>query len=696
MYDALGRVLSRTLPEGQQESMVYDAIGNLIQRTDFKGQVSTYNYDVNDRLTQVIYEGGLSETYAYDAVGNRVQASKTENGVTSSWVYRYDTLNRLISETQFTGTAQEVTLSYEYDAQGNRTTLTETTASSVRVTRYTFDALNRLKTVQDPDANITTYSYDAVGNQVGMVHQNSIQTTYVYDELNRLTGLNHRDASNTILKSFDYTLLANGKRAKIEEADGRISDYTYDSLYRLTQEAVFDPENTSHNASYSYDMVGNRIVEVVNGVTTQYTYNDNDWLVQTGGITYTYNENGSTLTETLDSNVTSYTYNAKNELIGQNQNSEDTVYLYNTDGIRIGQASSQGQTLYTLDNNRSYAQVITEQRDGSEAVSYTYGDDLVSQKRGTEVSTYHYDGLGSTRVLSDSAGSISDEYDYDAFGEILNQLGSTENNYLFTGEQFDSNLDQYYLRARYYNQNVGRFTQMDTFMGRSEDPVTLHKYLYANADPVNGIDPSGLVTLLEQSTVNRTIGTQASGSIVRSLPISRVAANDAILATGVNASSREVGLLILAGLGASGAKLFDLLTDKEEDDDRQRLVDYYRATETGETLDILECNCFRFLDRGFGVEPTAVKRFFLNQGSAIRFGNDFLLSNFAGANDDSFFIVNAKVSRAFDAVVTSISGGDNPGDAFIGAGRAVPLVLLPALNAEVVRNGGIRIVGEHR
>jgi len=424
-YDALGRVISRTLPEGQIETMQYDAIGNMTQRTDFKGQVALYSYDINDRLIAIIYEGGLGENYSYDAIGNRTQATKTENGDTSSWLYTYDELNRISSETQFVGTAQEVTLSYEYDAQGNRVTLTETTANAARVTRYTFDSLNRLKTVQDPDANITTYQYDAVGNRIGMTHQNGIQTNYLYDELNRLTSVSHKNSTSVTLKSFDYTLLANGKRAKIEEANGRVTDYTYDDLYRLTAEAIFDPVNANHNADYTYDTVGNRVFEVINGVSTQYTYNDNDWLMQSGGTSFTYDQNGSTLTETLDGVVTSYAYNTKNELISQTKAGEDTAYLYNVDGMRVGQADSQSQTLYVLDNNRSYAQVITELTDGNKKVTYTYGDDLVSQKRDA-VSTYHYDGLGSTRALSDGAGIITDEYDYDSFGETLNQSGDTE------------------------------------------------------------------------------------------------------------------------------------------------------------------------------------------------------------------------------------------------------------------------------
>ena len=79
---------------------------------------------------------------------------------------------------------------------------------------------------------------------------------------------------------------------------------------------------------------------------------------------------------------------------------------------------------------------------------------------------YHYDGLGSTRYLSDESGTITDSYDYEAFGQILNETGISENDYRFAGEQLDENLDQYYLRARYYNQNSGRFTSVRYLYGR--------------------------------------------------------------------------------------------------------------------------------------------------------------------------------------------------------------------------------------
>ncbi len=83
------------------------------------------------------------------------------------------------------------------------------------------------------------------------------------------------------------------------------------------------------------------------------------------------------------------------------------------------------------------------------------------------------------------------KYDYDAFGNKINSTGSTPNNYLYRGEQYDSDLGLYYLRARYYNPTTGRFMSRDPEDGRKWDPKTLHKYLYASADPVNRKDPTG-------------------------------------------------------------------------------------------------------------------------------------------------------------------------------------------------------------
>ncbi len=68
--------------------------------------------------------------------------------------------------------------------------------------------------------------------------------------------------------------------------------------------------------------------------------------------------------------------------------------------------------------------------------------------------------------------------------------------YLYSGESFDFNINQQYLRARFYDATTGRFNRLDPFFGNSSDPQSFHKYGYVHGDPIHGIDPTGKV--LEQ------------------------------------------------------------------------------------------------------------------------------------------------------------------------------------------------------
>jgi RHS repeat-associated protein len=160
-------------------------------------------------------------------------------------------------------------------------------------------------------------------------------------------------------------------------------------------------------------------------------------------------------------------------------------------------------------NPTGYPQVIEELSGpiGSGTVQrvYTYGlqrisEDLSPALTGNSTWTpsyYGYDGGGTVRYLTNSTGGQTDTYDYDAFGNLVRKTGTTPNNYLYRGEQYDSDLGLYYLRARYYNPATGRFLSRDPLDGNMTDPKTLHKYLYAGGDPVNAMDPTGRIELME-------------------------------------------------------------------------------------------------------------------------------------------------------------------------------------------------------
>ncbi len=194
-------------------------------------------------------------------------------------------MSRLTTETKPNG---EV-LSYGYGNNGNKTTLTTTYVNGdTRIETSTFDTLNRLSTVTDATGKVTTYTYDEVGNRASVINSNATSTHYVYDDLNRLIQLQHKQEDETVLQQFDYSLDVTGRRTRLLEQLGRTLTYSCESLYRLETETITDAINGNYSASYTFDKVGNSTQSVINGVTTAFTYDKNDRLLQVSDHFKTY------------------------------------------------------------------------------------------------------------------------------------------------------------------------------------------------------------------------------------------------------------------------------------------------------------------------------------------------------------------------------------------------------------------------
>ena len=115
---------------------------------------------------------------------------------------------------------------------------------------------------------------------------------------------------------------------------------------------------------------------------------------------------------------------------------------------------------------------------------------------------YIMDGHGSVTALAETnetGNVVTDTFTYDAYGTLIKKTGTTENDYLYTGEQYNEATGLYYLRARYMNPETGTFISMDSYAGSLDNPVSLHKYLYANANPVMYTAPTGYFSLAESS-----------------------------------------------------------------------------------------------------------------------------------------------------------------------------------------------------
>ena len=509
---------------GQKEAVEYNRYGQLFKQTDFKGQSVELIYDTLGRKTAQKYFAISSNsateeiTFSYDNL-SRIKTIVTPQGTTEN---TYNARGELIQVS-----TPEGSINYAYDVKTGAKTRVWTLNSDIR---YTYDAMNRLKTVEVHKRNgvelgtpeVTTYDYTKVGSRASISLPNGITTSYQYDSLNRLTNLTHKKA-DTLIASYTYNLLPAGRRSAVTEVtpEGTSQiNYTYDNLYRLTNET-----RTGVNpftASYAYDINSNRTqkIETVNGITEtiNYEYNANDQLLSevssaNGTTVYTYDVNGSLTNKANEGKFSyQYGYDLRNRLATANiTRKEGTVdvtitssYAYNADGIRtraLQTINGITQNRYFLldDGHTGYAQVFEETAElgGSIVRSYTIGDDVLSQTVAGVTSHLLYDGHGSTRQLADNNGTVTANYAYDAYGKMLGgNPGVTDGktsatDLLYAGEQFDPGLQMEYLRARYYDQDNGRFNRLDPFEGNSEDPQSLHKYTYAHCEPVGYLDPSG-------------------------------------------------------------------------------------------------------------------------------------------------------------------------------------------------------------
>ena len=399
-------------------------------------------------------------------------------------------------------------VSYSYD---NACRLTSVT-TPFGTTSYEYDLLDRLTRVVDRNGYATVYEYDANGNRTAVHYANGFTTTYEYDLLNRLICEKAVDNEDNVVVQYVYTLGAAGERKSVTELD-RTVEYTYDSLYRLTSETITEGEKVTAY-TYAYDNVSNRILKTENGAATEYVYNALNQLVSDSETSYEYDLNGNLVRVIGSAQSALYEYNAENKFVRATvQNGvlvTEETYTYDYSGNRTSKTThrSDGVTEYVkyLNDNSSLTNVLAEiDFDGSVQAYYTIGADVISQERDGKVSVYLYDGHGSVVGLANENGKVTDTYAYDAFGNLLKSKGNTENCYRYCGEQFDETSGLYYLRARYMDTSTGRFISQDSYAGSISDPISLHKYLYANSNPVMFSDPKGFSACPNPETTSNVI-----------------------------------------------------------------------------------------------------------------------------------------------------------------------------------------------
>ena len=279
------------------------------------------------------------------------------------------------------------------------------------------------------------------------------RVTNTYDAASQLLG-EERSGASAYTTTFTYDAV--GNRLK-QRTDGDLTLSSFDVANRLTLERTLTTRTT-----YAYDADGNqRSVEAPSGDITTQSWSYENRLVQ--------------VEEPLDV-VTTYTY----ALVKR----DDTEQ-------RVTKDDGMAAVRFVWDEDRVVAELDEL---GSPEAEYTqepaaFGN-LISQKRAAESNFYHYDALGSTRELTDTAEVISDNYIYKPFGSIAAQTGATTNPYQWVGQQGyyrDSETSLYLMGQRPYRPSTGRFPTKDSIRDQEEN-----LYKYVGNDPVNATDPSGL------------------------------------------------------------------------------------------------------------------------------------------------------------------------------------------------------------
>ncbi|MBK6738660.1 MAG: hypothetical protein IPG64_12490 [Haliea sp.] len=458
VYYNNGLLKERLDPLGKKSLYEYTAAGEVKKSTDRNNKATQFSYTASGKLKGISYPGS-AVNFHYDARDNLVEMIDPTGTTTNT----YDGAGRLTGHTDSNGHS----VGYSYDAAGNLTTLTYPPGN--RTVSYTYDDLNRLSTVKInwlSGKPTMRYVYDNANRLDRVEHFNAMETEYSWDDADRLKGIAHQGA--TALVEYSFQLDANGNR--IQEV---ISPAPMLSGSLITDDTSFaynhkrNRLDSSSNHRYIFDDEG-QLSSTVDTVASRYTYDNEGQLTARNVVGYSFDDAHRLIQRGSDSFVYDGVGNRVNAIRGVAPNRLETQYIYDASGNLLAQANSAGQI----------------------SRYYIYGAGLAAMVQSNTYYVYHFDGTGHTVALTNANDVAVNKYTYSPYGKMLSQEQIAQP-FKYAGQVgiFTESDNLYYMRARYYDAETGRFISEDP--AGFVDGTNLSSYVRGN--PIGAVDPSGLV-----------------------------------------------------------------------------------------------------------------------------------------------------------------------------------------------------------